>query len=153
MRRASHRLLVLTLPLLLLPAPWLGCASSSSRDRGGWDDDGRTRRDPYQDPYFGHPGQYPPYPIRRGDHQHPLERHQDAEKRALERDQEREREALRREQKSERKEQKQAGEWDKADKREQKSERKDQSREQEQEDRQLKKQQRNEWEDWYDRRR
>lgn len=147
MCRAPHGLLTLA-PLLLLSALWLGCASSS-RDHGGWDDDGRNRRDPYQDPYRGPPGYYPS----RGDYEHPLERHQESEKRALERQQEREREALEREQKSERKEQKQTGEWDKVDKREQKSERKEQKRDQEREDRALKKQQRNEWEDWYDRRR
>ena len=142
MSSASLRRLAFSAPLLLAGL-WLGCATSSR------DHDGRYRRDPYYDPTYGSPGYYPAYPSRRGDYEHPLDRHQEAEKRALEREQEREREALRREQKVERGQEKQAGEWDQTDKREQKTERKDQKREQEREDKALKKQQRNEWEDWY----
>ena len=150
MSSASRWRLALSTPLLLLAGLWLGCASSSH----DYDDqDGRYRRDPYYDPDYGSPGYYPAYPSRRGDYEHPLEHHQEVEKRALEREQEREREALRRGQKDERRQQKQAGEWDKTDKQEQKSERKEQNREQEGEDRTLKKHQRNEWEDWYDGRR
>ena len=149
MSSASRRRLALSAPLLLAGL-WLGCATSS-RDHDDYD--GRYRRDPYHDPYYGSPGYTPAYPAGRGGYEDPLERHQEAEKRVLERDQEREREALRREQKVERKEQKQAGEWDQTDKREQKTERKAQNREQEREDRELKKHQRNEWEDRYDGRR
>jgi hypothetical protein len=144
MSSASRRILSLSCPLLLLAGAWLGCATSSH------DRDGRYRREPYYDPYYGSPGYYPAYPSGHGDYHPPLERHQTREKQALERDQEREREALAREQKSERKEQKQTGEWDQQDKREQKSERKELKREQEREDRRLRKHQREEWEDWYD---
>jgi hypothetical protein len=148
MRPNSPRKLWIALfPGLLLAGLWLGCATSS-HDHDDYD--GRYRRDPHYDPHYGSLGHYPAYPSRRGDYEHPLERHQDAEKRVLEREQEREREALRREQKSERRQEKQAEEWDKTDKREQKTERKAQKREQEREDRVLKKHQRNEWEDWYD---